>query len=114
MSSEGPSPLVPSLMVGALGWVIFGPSFLSIMDSVLPWAQAGDPDSGNFYVLLGFVLLLLLVLVQLLSKFFPTPRLRVGMFLQTRSSSAGSDDGFGLGTLLFVLMFLVLYNFWSD
>ncbi|TYH60143.1 hypothetical protein ES332_D08G273000v1 [Gossypium tomentosum] len=105
MSSEGPSPLVPSLMVGALGWVIFGPSFLSILDSVLPWAQAGDPDSGNFYVLLGFVLLLLLVLVQLLSKFFPTPRLRVGMFLQTRSSSAGSDDGFGLGTLLFVLMF---------
>ncbi|MBA0853226.1 hypothetical protein Goshw_014991, partial [Gossypium schwendimanii] len=74
MSSQGPSPLVPSLMVGVLGWVIFGPS-VSIMD----------------YALMVLVVLLLLLLVQLLSTDFPTPRLRIGIFQQT-SSSAGSDD----------------------
>ncbi|XWS42787.1 hypothetical protein CRYUN_Cryun16bG0044400 [Craigia yunnanensis] len=52
MRSKGPSPLVPSLMVGVLGLVIFGPSLLSILDFVLPLFQAGDSDGGSFYVLM--------------------------------------------------------------
>ncbi|XWS58628.1 hypothetical protein CRYUN_Cryun08bG0051100 [Craigia yunnanensis] len=111
MRSKGPSPLVPSLMVGVLGLVIFGPTLLSILDFVQPLFQAGDSDGGSFYVLMVLVLLLLLVLVQLLSTFFPT----LGMFSSPsvqQTSSSAFDDEFGLGTLLLVLLFLVLYNFW--
>ncbi|XWS57938.1 hypothetical protein CRYUN_Cryun09bG0215900 [Craigia yunnanensis] len=113
MRSRGSSPLVPSLMVEVLGLVIFGPTLLSILEFVLPLFQAGDPDSSSFYVALVLVLLLLLVLVQLLSTFFPTLRMFSSPSLHQTSSSA-FDDGFGLGTLLLVVLFLVLYNFCDE
>ncbi|KAK8565011.1 hypothetical protein V6N13_020140 [Hibiscus sabdariffa] len=111
MRSEGPSPLVPSLMVGVLGLVIVGPTLLSVMEYVMPLFEAGDPESGNFYAVMLLVLLLLLILVQLLSTFYPTSPI---VYVQQTGGSAGFDDGFGFGTLLFVLMFLVLFYFWSD
>ena len=109
MRSRGPSSLVPTLVVGVLG-LIFGPTLLSILESVLSLFEEGDPDSGSFYVVMLLVLLLLLVLVKLLSTFCPTLR----MFSSPRhqTSSSAFDDGFGLGTLLLVVLFLVLYNFW--
>ncbi|XVE62409.1 hypothetical protein DITRI_Ditri06bG0115900 [Diplodiscus trichospermus] len=110
MRSKGPSPLVPSLMVGVLGLVIFGPTLLSILDFVMPLFEAGDSDGRSFYVVMVLVLLLLLVLVQLLSTFFPTSPIFSSPSVQQTSSSA-FDDGFGLGTILLVLLFLVLYNF---
>lgn len=111
MRSRGPSPLVPSLMVGVLGLVILGPTLLSILEFVLPLFQAGDSDSsGGFYLVMVIVLLSLLVLVQLLSIFFPAMPLFSSPSLQQTSSSA-FDDGFGLGTILLLVLFLVLYNF---
>lgn len=106
MRSRGPSPLVPSLMVGVLGLVILGPTLLSILEFVLPLFQA-----EGFYLVMVIVLLSLLVLVQLLSIFFPAMPLFSSPSLQQTSSSA-FDDGFGLGTILLLVLFLVLYNFW--
>lgn len=110
MRSKGPSPLVPFLMVGVLGLVIFGPALLSVLDFVMPLLQAGDSEADSFYFLMVIVLLLLLVLVQLLSKFYPTLSSHSGQ----QTSSSAFDDGFGFGTLILVLLFLVLYKFWSD
>ncbi|KAE8711603.1 Tetratricopeptide repeat (TPR)-like superfamily protein [Hibiscus syriacus] len=75
MRSEGPSPVVPSLMVGVLGLVIFGPTLLSVMEYVMPLFEAADSESGGFYGVLLVVLLFVLILVQLLSTFSPTSRL---------------------------------------
>ncbi|EOY10375.1 hypothetical protein QUC31_010042 [Theobroma cacao] len=112
MRRSGPSPLVPSLMVGVLGLVIFGPTLQSILEFVLPLFEAGDSESDTFYVVMVLVLLLLLVLVQLLSTFFPTLHMFSSPSVQQTSSSA-FDDGFGLGTLILVVLFLVLCKFWS-
>ncbi|XVF42717.1 hypothetical protein PTKIN_Ptkin01aG0386600 [Pterospermum kingtungense] len=113
MRSRGPSPLVPFLMVGVLGLVILGPTLLSILNFVLPLFQAGDSDSGSYDLAMVLVLVSLLVLVQQLSMFFPIlPLLSPPSLQQTSGSAFYDDDGFGLGTLLLVVLFFVLYNFW--
>ncbi|KAK9191119.1 hypothetical protein WN943_019730 [Citrus x changshan-huyou] len=108
MRSRGPSPVVPSVMVGVLGFVIFGPTLLSLLEYVLLPFQTWEEGSGTFMVLL--LLLSMLVLVHLLSSSFPTLRFSSSPTFQQSSSSGFDSDGFGFGSLLLILLFLVLYH----
>ncbi|KAJ6877453.1 hypothetical protein NC651_030253 [Populus alba x Populus x berolinensis] len=105
----GPSPIVPSLMVGVLGLVLFGPMIMSLADYILPLFQAGDEDVAfNFWTVLP---LLLLLLIHTISSCFPS---RGSRYFGTKqgSSSSSYDDGYGLGSLLLLVLFFVLYNVW--
>lgn len=100
--------MVPSVMVGVLGFVIFGPTLLSLLEYVLLPFQTWEEGSGTFMVLL--LLLSMLVLVHLLSSSFPTLRFSSSLTFQQSSSSGFDSDGFGFGSLLLILLFLVLYH----
>ncbi|KAJ0087168.1 hypothetical protein Patl1_08045 [Pistacia atlantica] len=106
MRNRGPSPLVPSLMVVVLGSVIFGPRLLSMMEFFSPLFEAGDSEGTLVIVLL---LLLMLLLIHFLSTFLPTLRFPSRPGFHQTSSSGFDTDGFGLGSLLLVVLFFVLY-----
>ena len=115
MRNRGPSSLVPSIMVGALGLLICGPTLLSLLGSLVLLFQGGGADSkGRFTFSFVMVLLtlLLLVLVQWLTVVFPgRPHSMYSSSAVQQTSSSGYDGGgFGLGTLLMVVLFLILYN----
>ncbi|EXB70623.1 hypothetical protein L484_023808 [Morus notabilis] len=95
----GPSPLVPFLTVGTLGLLICWPLLLSLWEIVIPILQLG---SG-----LAMVLLILVLLIHLLSSYFPT--LGSSCFGYGYASASDGGDGFGFGMIL-LLLFLVLYN----
>lgn len=108
MRNRGPSPLVPSLMVGVLSLIIFGPSLLYLSEYILPLFQGGDEEGGlvaSFAILI--LPIILLVLIHLLTICFPVRNNRAG---NLQIGSSGYDDGFGLGTLLLVVLFFILYN----
>lgn len=109
MRNRGPSPVVPFLLVGVLGSVVFGPTVLSMMEFFSSLFETGDSESTLVIVL---ILLLMLVGIHFLSTFFPTLACRPhGCFHQT-TSSGFDTEGCGLGSLLLVLLFLVLYYNW--
>lgn len=108
MRNRGPSPLVPSLMVGVLSLIIFGPSLLYLSEYIIPLFQGGDEEGGlvaSFAILI--LPIILLVLIHLLTICFPVRNNRAG---NLQIGSSGYDDGFGLGTLLLVVLFFILYN----
>ncbi|OAY44507.1 hypothetical protein MANES_08G156100v8 [Manihot esculenta] len=109
MGNRGPSPVVPSLMVGILGLIVFGPM---LMEYVVPLFEAGEDEGASFSFIMVLPLLLLVIL-HLISTLCP----RLGMCCSTRqrSSSYGHDsEGYGLGTLLLLVLFFVLYSIWSS
>ncbi|KAJ4721394.1 Small rna degrading nuclease 3 [Melia azedarach] len=104
MRKRGPSPLGPSLIVGVLGFLIFGPTLLSIIEYVLTLFRAIVEGSGTFVIVL-------LLLVHWLSTFFPTLRFSSSPAIYRQTSSSGFDsDGFGFGSILLLVLFFVLYN----
>ncbi|CAK7341699.1 unnamed protein product [Dovyalis caffra] len=110
MRRRGPSPIVPSLMVGVLGLLIFGPMISSLAEYVLPLFHVGDEDVAfNFWMVLP---LLLLLLIHLISSCFPSRGNRYFGTKQGSSSSSYDADGYGLGSLLLLVIFFVLYNVW--
>jgi hypothetical protein len=94
-------------MMGVPGLIILGPSILSLADYVLPLFQAGDEDVAFNYWELP---LLLLLLIHLLSSCFPSRDNRYFGTKQGSSSSSYDADGYGLGSLPFLVLFFVLYN----
>lgn len=113
MGERGPSPLVPSLVVAALGLILCGPTLQTFLESVLSVTRIGtDVEGLAAFSVLILLLLLLLLLLHLLSLFLPslgTPSLSV---IQQPNSSGYDADGFGLGfgTFLLVLLFIILYR----
>lgn len=89
----GPSPIVPSLMVGALGLVIFGPSL-----------------ACNSWMLLP---LLLLLLINVISSWFPSSGDQYFGAKQGSSSGSINDDEYGFGSFLLLVLFFILYNVWQ-
>ncbi|KAF8034229.1 hypothetical protein BT93_C0498 [Corymbia citriodora subsp. variegata] len=110
----GPSPLVPTLIVGALGVFILWPTSTWLVELVLPMFQSsGDDEGGVMSFVMVLLCLSLLFLIHFLTTFFPSHHFPtfVGLPHSSSSSYDGGCDGFGLGSLLFVALFFVLYNF---
>lgn len=97
-------------MVGILGLVIFGPTVLSLTETVMPLFQVWtDEEDGTATFTMLLVPVLLLVLIHFLSKLFPSRR--YGSYGGGSYSSNYDAEGFGLGSLILVVLFLVLYNY---
>lgn len=104
MGRRGPSPLVPALMIGVLSMVVFWPYILILVSYLIPLFQGGEEEAG---VGSSFVMLLLPVSLLLLAQ---------AGFSRNRNwqspSSPGSDgEGFGLGTLILLVLYFVLYSY---
>ncbi|WOG95657.1 hypothetical protein DCAR_0414984 [Daucus carota subsp. sativus] len=107
MGNRGPSPVVPFLMVGVLSLIIFGPTLLYLSEFIIP-LFLGDEESGLFSFLMLLLPIVLLAIIHLITLCFPTRRYGAG---NVQSLSSGYDsDGFGVGTLLLVVLFFILYN----
>ncbi|XAR63365.1 hypothetical protein NMG60_11023276 [Bertholletia excelsa] len=110
MRSRGPSPLVPFLMVGVLSLVVFRPLMLSIGETAQSLLQLWEDLQSLITFLVLVLLIILLLLIHFFSVFFP--RLNIYVSASRRSYSSTHDaEGFALGTLLLLLLFLILYNF---
>lgn len=103
-TTAGPSPVVPCIIVGFLGMIIFWPTLQSIWESVESLLELG--------IWVAVILLFLLLLVHLLSIFFPVLHVSSTFAVQHSSSPGYDADGFGFGSgaLFLGLLFLVLYN----
>ncbi|CAL0324387.1 unnamed protein product [Lupinus luteus] len=108
---KGPSPLLPSLLVLGLGFLICWSSLLSILEILLSIFQL---ISDKFFIIFVLLILVLIVFVFIYlhssCPFFG--KLSKGLNHQIISNSSHDYDGFefGIGTLLLVLLFIVLYN----
>ena len=113
MGSRGPSPLVPSLMLGALSLVIFGGTRQYVVEWVLALMfQSGSEEATGVASFMTLLLpISMLLIIHLLTKFFPGRNVSSPVNQQS-SSSAYDAEGFGLGSLLLVVLFYVLYNLW--
>lgn len=98
-----PSPLLPSLMVVGFGLILYWPGLLNIFDSL---------STLFSYFILVLLVLLLLLLIHWLSLFFSIGK--SSSYMKQHGTSVSSYDfegfGFGFGSLIFFLLFLVLYN----
>ncbi|KAG6725790.1 hypothetical protein I3843_02G038100 [Carya illinoinensis] len=110
-----PSPVVPCIVVAALGWFICGPTLLSILESYVAVGQTvAEIEGSAAFCILILLLLFLLLLIHLFSLFFPTLGISsFGVMQQQQPPNHPADvaaDGFsfGFGTLLLVLLFVVL------
>lgn len=117
MGEKGPSPLVPSLVVAALGWFLCGPNLAALLESLVSVLRFGEETEGRVvFSVLMLMLLFLLLFVYLLSSYFPT----LGMSSPASTQQASGSDadgfgfGFGFGTVLLLMLFIILYNlFWA-
>ena len=102
--SAGPSPLVPCIIVGFLGIIIFWPTLQSIWESLESLLELG--------IWVAVILLFLLLLVHFLSVSFPVLHVSSTCAVQHSSNHGYDPDGFGfgLGTFFLFLIFLLLYN----
>ncbi|KAF8028739.1 hypothetical protein BT93_E1405 [Corymbia citriodora subsp. variegata] len=125
MNNGGPSPLVPSLLVGAFGLYHQGSTVVSylsflveILEQLFGEGEEEEEDDGGsdvvpsplmtmFYALSLIVLALaLLVLMQVVSIIYKQSRAAI-----RRIGSPGHVvEGYGLGTLLLVILFIALCN----
>ncbi|KAK7386233.1 hypothetical protein VNO78_26299 [Psophocarpus tetragonolobus] len=108
----GPSPLMPSLFLVCLGFLLYWPSLFSILDTLSSSFQWVSEVEEKSLITLILVLLVLLVYVLFYLPLFPFGKSssyginhRVGV---SNHDYAGFE--FGLGTLLLFLLFIVLYN----
>lgn len=109
---EGPSPLLPSIFLLVLGVLIYGSSLLSLFDMSISFYQMASEAEEKSFTTLILVLLVLLVFVFLYFPYsFPFfSNSSYGTKRYVNNSSHGYDEsGFGLGTLLLVLLFILLY-----
>ncbi|KAL2319341.1 hypothetical protein Fmac_028310 [Flemingia macrophylla] len=108
---RGPSPLMPSLFLLCLGFLIYWPSLFSILDTSLSSFQWVSEVDDKSIVTLVLVLLVLLVYAFIyLPSSFPYGKSSYGINRHSNSSHDYVGFEFGLGTLLLFLLFLLLYN----
>lgn len=117
MGERGPSPLVPSLVLAALGLFLCGPTttLQTFLETVLSVTKIWEDTEGRAaFALLILLLLLLLLLLYLLSLFVPTLGKSSLYVIQPPNSSGYDADGFGFGfgfgTLLLGVLFIILFN----
>ncbi|PQM37451.1 hypothetical protein Pyn_35611 [Prunus yedoensis var. nudiflora] len=132
MASKGPSPLVPSILVGALGLIICKPTLVSLMEISVSLFQLGaDTEGRATFAFVMLLLLLVLLALQFVSYFFPASGMSSPVTVhqtsssdqggdgmsspvtvhQTSSSDQGGDGfGFGVGSFLLLILFLVLFH----
>ncbi|KAH1205292.1 hypothetical protein GmHk_16G046028 [Glycine max] len=103
---RGPSPLIPSLFLLCLGFLIYWPSLFSLLDTLLSsfqWVSEFDEKkSYNLNLVYAFIHL---------PSSFPFGKSSYGINRHVRISSndyVGFE--FDLGTLLLFLLFILLYN----
>lgn len=102
MGDIGPSPMVPSMIVVFLSLLIVWPTISSI---------------GGGATILLLVLLFpisLTLLGYLLSIFVPVQNLSSATYWENSNTGSVAYDGeglFGVGTMLLVVLFFVLYSF---
>lgn len=109
---RGPSPLIPSLFLLCLGFLIYWPSLFSILDTLLTSLQwISEVDEKSVATLILVLLVLLVYAFIHLPSSFPFSKSSYGI---NRHVSISSHDyagfEFGLGTLLLFLLFILLYN----
>lgn len=113
MARREPSPVVPALMVGVLSMVIFWPYIYFVVEGVGPLFQGGA-DAGDTGSSINFLMQLLLVSLTFIIHFLTasSPKASSARKLQSSRSTYGYNEGegFGLGTLLLVLLFVILYK----
>ncbi|KAK7286708.1 hypothetical protein RJT34_21902 [Clitoria ternatea] len=102
---RGPSPLMPSVILLCLGFLLYWPNLFSVLDMLLSsfqWVSEVDEKS------VATLILVLLVLLVYALIHFPSS---YPFFGKSYAGISGHDGfEFGLGTLLLVLLFLLLYN----
>ena len=110
MRNRAPSPLVPFLMVGALWLLICGPTLLSLLGSLVILFVADSEGRFTFSIVMVLLTLLLLVLIQWPTVLFPGRRrsMYFSSAVQQASSSGYDGGGFGLGTLIMVVLYFIL------
>ena len=110
MRNRAPSPLVPFLMVGALWLLICGPTLLSLLGSLVILFVADSEGRFTFSIVMVLLTLLLLVLIQWPTVLFPGRRrsMYFSSAVQQTSSSGYDGGGFGLGTLIMVVLYFIL------
>ncbi|KAE9611141.1 hypothetical protein Lalb_Chr07g0194531 [Lupinus albus] len=108
---RGPSPLLPSLLVIGFGFLICWSTLFSILEMLLSIFQLIFDKSFIIFILLILVLIVF-VLIYLHSSCPFFGKLSKGLNHQVISNSNHDYDGFefGIGTLLLVFLFIVLYN----
>ncbi|ESW06279.1 hypothetical protein PHAVU_010G034500 [Phaseolus vulgaris] len=110
---RGPSPLMPSLFLLCLGFLIFWPSLFPILDTLsssFQWVSEIEEKSVTTLILV-FLVLLVYVFIHLPSSF---PFGNSSNYGGNRHATISNHDivgfEFGFGTLLFFLLFILLYN----
>lgn len=109
---RGPSPLMPSLFLLCLGFLLYFPSLFSILDTLLSSFQwVSEIDEKSLTTLILVLLVLLVYAFMYLPSSFPFGKSSYGT---NRHVNISSHDyvgfEFGLGTLLLFLLFILLYN----
>ncbi|KAK7287291.1 hypothetical protein RIF29_00505 [Crotalaria pallida] len=108
---RGPSPLLPSLLVLGLGFVIYWSSLMSIVDMLFSIFQLILEASKSFITLVLLLVLFLIGFMHLPSSFPFFGKLSKSINYQVTTTSHDYDGfDFGFGTLLLVLLFIVLIN----
>ncbi|KAL2576347.1 hypothetical protein AAZX31_16G074300 [Glycine max] len=111
---RGPSPLMPSLFLLCLGFLIYWPSLFSILDTLLSSFQwVSEVDEKSFTALILVLLVLLVYAFLHLPSSSPFGKSSYGINRHasiSRNDYVGFEFEFGLGTLLLVLVFVLLYN----
>jgi len=109
---RGPSPLMPSIFLLCLGFLIYWPSlfpFIDTLSSSFQWISEVEEKSVTTLILV-FLVLLVYMFIHLPSFSF----VNSSNYGVNRHGSISNHDisgfEFGLGTLLFFLLFILLYN----
>ncbi|KAM1048835.1 hypothetical protein ACFX13_028569 [Malus domestica] len=112
MRSRGPSPLVPSLLVGALGLIVCRPTIISLLEISVSVFQVGaETERRTTFAFVMLLLLLVLLVVHVLASFFPSFEMSSPEVRHTSTSEHGGDGlGFGVGSFLLLVLFLVLFH----
>ncbi|TQE09035.1 hypothetical protein C1H46_005418 [Malus baccata] len=109
MGSRGQSPRVPSLLVGALGLIVCRPTLISLFEISVSLFQVGaETERRTSFAFVMLLLLLVLLVLHFLASFSPS----FGMSSPVTSDSEQGGDafGFGMGSFLLLVLFLILYH----
>ncbi|XP_019187342.1 PREDICTED: uncharacterized protein LOC109181855 [Ipomoea nil] len=98
MANGGPSPVVPSLILGFLSLIIVGPT---ISTSI---------NGGTTVVVMLLLPFFFLWLVQLSATFVPEMKASSITYHQSSGFEYDAEGFFGLGTFLLVVLFFTLYK----